>query len=256
MEIGFAQTNIELLHQLETAAGWPVSQVVDVAKCYRVAFDLMAAAFRPSGKHFVDHLVGTASILGWSKQPVRVVNAGLLHSVYKYGDFGLTSDVRSVVRGRVGAQVEDLVYRYHTNPWSAQIVRELASGKRPIGSVDRAILIIRLANHLEDHLDHGLMYYPGAGTREGRRPALGDELIQLANAIGDNDLAEAMNVAFEADARVSIPEVLRSVDHSINFERPLYAMLHPVVAIRTAPTTAVSLIRTGVKNVLRLAGMR
>ena len=61
--INFAQTNIQLLNQLHRE-GYSADDLHLVRVAYRFAMDLFSGQFRASGKTFIAHLVGTASVLG------------------------------------------------------------------------------------------------------------------------------------------------------------------------------------------------
>jgi hypothetical protein len=143
---------------------------------------LFSARFRPSGKPFVAHLVGTASILARFGASVTVVTAGLLHAAYDQGDFGsgrngITEAKRRQVHKGVGAEVEALIAGYTILQWNrstfSAILGELQN-RRPgagRGSIDPSmenILLIRLANDLEDLVDlpHCTAVMPSGGSRK------------------------------------------------------------------------------------------
>ena len=88
MAAGYAQTNLQLHAQL-LDLGCSIEDREYLAAGYRLAADLFSGQYRGSGKPFVAHLVGTASILAATKASATVVAAGLLHAAYDQGDFGL-----------------------------------------------------------------------------------------------------------------------------------------------------------------------
>src|SRR5205809_5329802 len=83
----YAQTNIQLLNQLR-AGGYATAELARIRDVYEFAMLLFTGRYQPCGKPFIDHLVGTASILAFLHRPVEVVAAGLIHAAYVYGDFG------------------------------------------------------------------------------------------------------------------------------------------------------------------------
>ncbi len=83
----YAQTNIQLFNQLRQD-GYSDADLILVRNAYELAMVLFTGRFQPSGKSFIAHVVGTASILAWLRLPAPVVAAGLLHNVYENGDFG------------------------------------------------------------------------------------------------------------------------------------------------------------------------
>src|SRR5208282_2979363 len=77
----YAQTNIQLINQLR-GESYATSDLRVVVDSYELAALLLTGRFRASGKTFIAHLVGTASILGSLHAPAPLVAAGLLHAVY------------------------------------------------------------------------------------------------------------------------------------------------------------------------------
>ncbi len=59
----YDQTNIQLFNQLRHA-GYSQMELKLVRDAYELAMDLFTGRFQPSGKSFMAHVVGTASILG------------------------------------------------------------------------------------------------------------------------------------------------------------------------------------------------
>src|SRR5215831_7070802 len=166
----YAQTNLQLYAQLRRSSA-AESDLAEVRRGYDLAMHLCPASFRGSGKPLLAHLVGTASILAWLGQPSRVVTAGLLHAVYAFGDFGDASrgagDARRTrVREAVGGAVEDLVFRYTYFDWNANTIPAIRERVSSLSTGEREVLVIRLANELEDHLDCGVLY---CGNGEQRR---------------------------------------------------------------------------------------
>ena len=117
----FAQTNVQL-YQQRGEEGYPLAEQQRVYVAYNLAMGLFGGQFRGSGKTFLAHLVGTASILADLQASVDVVVAALLHAAYSDGLFerqspGVTDQKRALLRESVGAEVEDLVFRYQNLAW-------------------------------------------------------------------------------------------------------------------------------------------
>src|SRR5919106_5061667 len=158
----YAQTNLQLYTQLRRA-GYPDAQLTLVRSGYDLARRLCTASFRGSGKPLLAHLVGTASILASMRQPATVVTAGLLHAAYALGDFGdgrlgMTEPKRDRLRQTVGAEVENLVARYTAFDWNKHTIPSIRERVESLSPIERDVLVIRLANELEDHLDFGVLY--------------------------------------------------------------------------------------------------
>ena len=63
-----AQTNIQLFNQLRRDA-YSDGDLNLVRHAYESAMVLFSGRFQPSGKSFIAHVVGTASILAWLRLP-------------------------------------------------------------------------------------------------------------------------------------------------------------------------------------------
>lgn len=74
----YAQTNLQLFNQLRLN-GYSNTELACIFNAYKLVVSLYTACFRPSGKTFIAHLVGTATILSFLRAPASVVAAGLLH---------------------------------------------------------------------------------------------------------------------------------------------------------------------------------
>jgi hypothetical protein len=145
-----ARTNIALYKQLH-AAGWDTARLVEARNCYEFATTLFAGHCRASGKPFLAHLVGTASILAAFGAEPTTVAAGLLHAAYDQGDFGITRwrNRRARVRRAIGDASEALVWQYHQLSWDGLVAR-IQDGLDKLTTIEPAIVLMRLANELDD----------------------------------------------------------------------------------------------------------
>ena len=155
-----AQSNTQLYAQL-LAGGWCMKDVGRVRDAYALAARLFAGQLRPDGRPFVCHLVGVASILAMLGAAPDTIIAGLLHSAYTHGDFGLgrgqmTRKARERLRAAAGPQIERLVAVYSRHPWNASTVATWVENAGTLAADERQIIVIRLADVVEDALDHGL----------------------------------------------------------------------------------------------------
>src|SRR5262245_11904038 len=78
MVYDIAQTNLQLYNQL-LARGWTTNDLHHARAAYELAADLFSGQYRCSGKPFVAHLVGTASVAAAVGLPSELVLAALLH---------------------------------------------------------------------------------------------------------------------------------------------------------------------------------
>jgi len=122
--------------------------------------------------------VGTASVLVSLRARNPVVIPGLLHAVYTHGEFGhgwtgMSDAKRATIRQEVGEEIEDLIARYTRLTWMPNTIPGIRARLDAMSPLERDVLLVRLANELEDHLDLGILYplvpSPRASPRPSRR---------------------------------------------------------------------------------------
>ena len=211
----FAQTNVQLYQQLGEE-GYPLAEQQRVYVAYNLAMGLFGGQFRGSGKTFLAHLVGTASILADLQASVDVVVAALLHAAYSDGLFerqspGVTDQKRALLRESVGAEVEDLVFRYQNLAWRQPgAVTRLRFGLADMEATDRSVVLMRLANELEEHLDMASLYCANVEARRSFVKVYGEDLLGLTEALGQRRLAAAFRRTFLAIEQTDVPLGLRA----------------------------------------------
>jgi (p)ppGpp synthase/HD superfamily hydrolase len=193
-----AQTNLQLYQQLRRA-GRDVAEIEHVRRAYELVMRLFAGQYRGTGRPFVTHLVGTASILVTLGARDAVVRTGLLHAAYTHGAFpgwrrALTERKRQEVRAIAGVETENLVLRYAHLRWTAEVVPSLLDRLKAMSELDRDVVTVRVANELEDLLDRGKVSSAQRASATGAAAlaaALGIPALAaaLARALGENDAA-------------------------------------------------------------------
>ena len=219
----YAQTNLQLYRQL-AAKGYPDDTIGVVADAYEFGLRLFPGTYRGSGKPFLAHLVGTASVLASLCTRTPVVATGLLHAAYTHGEFGngwrgMSRAKRAEVRRAVGEEVEDLIARYTQLRWDRLTIPEIRARLDTMTSVERDVLLVRLANELEDHLDLGILYL---ADRERRREYMQADLpaaIEMAERLGVPSLAKSLAETFKEVASAHIPAGLYR-GHAESFRVP------------------------------------
>jgi (p)ppGpp synthase/HD superfamily hydrolase len=236
------QTNIRLYNDL-FARGYPDEDMHGLRAAYDLSTRLFTSCFRGSGKPFLAHVVGTAGILGVLQAPGPVVAAGLLHAAYTHGDFGdgrtgMSDAKRAHVRQTAGEEVEALVARYTTLAWGESAVRALCGRVSTLSANDRAVLLMRLANELEDHLDLGITY---CGDAEHRRRLIRAWLhvcVTLAEELGHPELGRALAEVFRQSLGLAAHPALvtgQTVSHTLppaSYRPRLLVRLHRALARR------------------------
>lgn len=183
----YAQTNIQLYNQL-VRARTSSDDLALIRRAYDLAVKLFAGLYRPNGKTFLDHVVGTASILHKVQGKPVLTAAGLLHSAYSHGDFGLLGRLSSAACHQrlidsVGHQVEAYVHGYEKLPWSMGCARELLARIDVMTPFERELVLMRVVNELDDHLDAGTLYCYRAAAHQDRLDSRRDLLFALARKL-------------------------------------------------------------------------
>jgi len=209
---GYAQTIPQLYGQLQHD-GYSIADMCCIRDAYELAMVLFSGRFLHSGKVFTAHIVGTASILASLRLPVEVVAAGLLHNVYRSGDFGdgrrsIANARREQVQRVVGTEVEQYVARFATLPWNSRAISALRDRPHELEPLDRSVVLLRLADQLEHLLDLDTLY----GDDTGRRLYVetGPIAVDTAERLGFAILAATLRQTLEESQRSAIPVELRS----------------------------------------------
>lgn len=234
----YAQTNIQLYEQLKNSR-YTEADIERIHNTYNLAVELFAGRFRANGKSFLAHLVGTASILSANDAAPIVVTAGLLHAAYPQGSFldprpGMRSTKRSRVRTAVGPEVENLVAKYATFSWNRSSISSLLAQAEFLDATQRDLVLLRLANELEDHLDLGMAYCQKTKSYLADERGLAS-LHALAKTLGFTGLADEIVDAIQANALTKIHSSLvtkQRSSYSISQSpmgstiKPIYRFLH------------------------------
>lgn len=154
-----AQTNLQLFNQM-MSSNYSLQEIEFVGCAYELASESFNCRFRGSGKPLLCHLVGVASILVAIRRPVETVVAGLLHASIGDADFGVAT-AREVISERCGADSFDLIESYMglQYSYSDDQVIELGSKYFDLEPRIQEVIIIRLANEIEDYIDQAINYY-------------------------------------------------------------------------------------------------
>jgi len=165
----YAQTNIQLFNQLRRD-GYSKPDRDFIRDAYELAMALFTGRFQPSGKPFIAHVVGTASILASLHLPIAVVAAGLLHNVYNAGDFGggrngISKARRRKIRNALGPEVETYISKFPALYWEPKTTQIARHDPDKLDATDRAVLLILFAEHLEHLLDLDILYYDDRAGR-------------------------------------------------------------------------------------------
>jgi gluconolactonase len=203
----YAQTNIQLFNQLRQA-GYLQTELSLVRDAYELAMELFTGRFQPSGKSFMAHVVGTASIVASLHLPATVVAAGLLHNVYYAGDFGdgrhaISTARRRKIRRALGPEVDTYAARLPKFHWKSQTVQLAREDPDKLDSIDRNCLLIEFADHLEHLVDCDLLYYDKTTARNYMDNS--KIAAEIAERLGFSQLATEMREAIRKTEFAELP---------------------------------------------------
>lgn len=209
---GKAQTILQLFSQLE-AQGYRDEDLHLIHRAYALAVRLSTCQYRSSGRTLIDHAVGVASILAALRREPRLVAAGLTHVAYLHGDFGTWRKrvlplKRALVRKEVGPAAEELVYRYTLLDWSPGSIASLRERLRDRDAMHRTVVLMRLADQLDIHGEHDVLYCNDDERRRAYARSVGPAVVELANELEVPALAAALQRAFAEVADATPPASL------------------------------------------------
>lgn len=146
-----AQTHLELFIQMSESG---IYQPQDINLCniaYALALESTFSLARGSGKPFICHLVGTASILAGQGLKSEIVIAGLLHALFQnrvpFPNGNSIENRVQIIEAEFGKEIAKLIYDY---TFIEDIpLKEVESSKDKFANF-KNVLLIRLADELED----------------------------------------------------------------------------------------------------------
>ena len=150
-----AQTNLHLYRQL-LALHWSEAELLRVQKAYTQAAERFAKWLRPSGKPFLAHLVGTASLAVMGGANCSTACAALLHSCRTHN---IAVAGRRIPRLKarfphgVSTEIKNIITAYEL--WHRRYAKEApaALDVTALSDLDRKALLIHLANEADEVLD-------------------------------------------------------------------------------------------------------
>jgi GT2 family glycosyltransferase len=157
---------------------------------------LLSGVYRPDGRPFIAHLIGTAGVLVSAGANLRLVSAGLLHAALTHTNHN-DSVSHGDLRSKMNASVYTLIEQYvRTNPLSKRIAHW---DNMSVQEVDMVLLSV--ANDVE-------MLVSGEVRYIGRNDIMSIDEAQLAEQIclasGLPSLAASLNAARELKGESSI----------------------------------------------------
>lgn len=211
-----AQTNLQLYNELCRQQRSTV-ELAQVRAAYELAMELFSAQYRASGKPFLAHLVGTASLLAWMRQSMTIVTAGLLHAAFEFGDFGdgasgVTPARRRRLTAVVGAETSNLVAAYQVMSRAQAMLATRNGQLSKCSAQERFVLLIHLADTVEEYADCGVGYAPGKEQfyQQACDADVAAETVAAVKRLGLESYANELSEIFETTKRCATPPELSS----------------------------------------------
>lgn len=214
----YAQTSIQLYHQLKKQK-YSTADIILINRTYEIATEFFAGCYRPSGKTFMAHVVGTASILISLNISATIISASLIHSIYQEGDFGnykqgFSFAKRKKIKSLLGEEIETYVFNYANFKWNYQEIIKIRDNLESMTSLEKDLILMRLADQLEDCLDLGILYCSNGHIRKQSLQNKKGFLVEIAHKIGFPKLAEELEKEIDNTINGQLLTELINVDYS------------------------------------------
>lgn len=200
-----AQTRSDLL-DLAAMRGYGEAELAQLAKAYKLMHAYMNASYRPCGRPFINHLVGTAGALLRYGFRIEIVLAGMMHTVYTHRPARLSgpsgTQRASELLGGAGQPVEKLVRAYSLR---GQRGLPKAAAAGALSVFDAEIVAIAAANEVDMHLSGEYRY-----TRRvdpGLLPQM-NLIAQVCALLGVPGLSATLAQAVQAAS--AVPDALKT----------------------------------------------
>lgn len=204
------QTRSDLM-DLAIERGYQPQELTLLANAYHLAHVLMNGGYRPCGRPFINHLVGTASALIRYDFSVETVTAGLLHSAYTHcpphnGDPKTAADTVCAWLGGRDSALEKRVraYTQRSSLWA-----KTQANSNPFENIsifDAEILAIAAANEVDMHLSGEYRY---TNRTDAPAPQVMQAMLDTCRTLGASGLAETLRQTPHEQAPVQAQFVSR-----------------------------------------------
>lgn len=216
------QTNLQLYKQM-IRAGFSDMDLLLTQKAYLLTAALTGSMLRGSGKPFVCHLVGTASVVVECGMQRAFITAALLHAVYQqripFPGAETLFQRREYIHQQFGAEVEELLHGYHQlESISLHSLSDQQLQER------RGLIILRLADEIDDLADNGPYLHgkpgdsfsvPGsAAARRLRADQQIPQLLHIASVLDASPLIDHLENLQSKASDIEWPDSLRTGEYS------------------------------------------
>ncbi|EIM77267.1 hypothetical protein A3SI_06759 [Nitritalea halalkaliphila LW7] len=213
-----AQTNLQLYMQM-LREGYSEADVQQINEAYFFTLKKVNGMYRGSGKPFICHLVGTASLMVRCRRPLDVVLAALMHALYQdrvpFEGCASISERRTQLASLFSAECDRLVHLY--THFEMTRITEIDPADT---SLDEDVLLLRLADELEDLVDFSLCLHGKLGdtekvggsflSRKARKQQELAVLKRIAKQLGVDELYDALDYWMDFSKYETYPAPVKS----------------------------------------------
>ena len=217
----YAITYQQLIRQA-VAQGLSDDELIRIRNGYDVAVRITDGLYRKQMVPFICHLVRTSSIVMHETRELAPILASMLHAVYFLNIFsrstrrGPRQSDRVFLKDTVGGEVERLIADYSQFRFGEEEATYWAAPDRVLDDRTKQLLMMRLADELEDHLDAAESFVPAGKFRAGDT-TYGVPFVELAGRLGLHAIAEDFHEALKLNHEMRLPEEILS-PHGSSFE--------------------------------------
>ena len=222
------RTGNELL-DLAAARGYSIEEIRLLCQLVQLAQSLMNGGYRPCGRPFLNHLVGTAGVLLRFDFRMDTVLAGLLHASYTHGRLPSApgADAGPAIQKALGGMDSPIEGRVRAYTFRAQKSLRMHPG---LTIAEAEIAAIAAANEID-------MRFSGEYDYSGRAAELDAEqvatLAGIMRALGVTGLADTLCAALQHHHAVR-PELVTGIPASYRLGPDLsrHSMINQIVQQR------------------------
>ena len=222
MEARDLRQTLSGLFELAESKRYQAQEFEMLKRAYQTALIYANGLYRPCGRPFINHLVGTASVLVHYDFKAPVVAAGMLHAVYTHG-----ADLAAAPQSKLDEICNSLggndrpldkrvrAYTFRSERWKTLL--QSPAWQSELSILDAEILAIEAANEID-------MHHSGEFKFSGRRDMVPSPVVDLmayvCDVIGVPGLAETVKAesrnlsAIPSDAVSENRQSFRLVGHN------------------------------------------
>jgi GT2 family glycosyltransferase len=185
------------LFDLALSRGYGQEELLLLARAYQLAMFWADGGYRPCGRPFINHLVGTASVLMRYDFRVEVVAAGLLHAAYTHGPQLKTGPQTSIdsictVLGGRGTALEKRVRAYTQRGKNLQALIAASEAAQGLSVLGGETVAIAAANEIDMALSGEFRY---SGRPDAATPSAVELMSRVCRILGVPGLTETLRLA-------------------------------------------------------------